>query len=1039
MIMTNSNLTQSQMMIWMGQIMSPSEPLYNMILTFEISGMLDVKCFEKAFQKLVAHHDVLRSFIELRDDIPVQVFYDRMDSPLEVIDLSSSVDAYQEYLKWVERNKGKQFDAGEILYHAVLFKISEDKFILYLNQFHLITDGWAIKYVYEELNGYYRHIQDSSTELAQNRHNFQSYAQNHPFQYEENITSYWKNKLDMALGQPSLYGITSTNSGSKSTRVNFDLGKDRTKKLKELILDPDIKAWTTELALSNVFLTVINTLVSKIGNQDEFAVGVPYHNRLNENERKTAGLFMELLPMNISLEKDNTLFDLFRKVKNESLEVMKNAMDGKPPMALLKTFNVIMNFIPTTFSDFAGMPMECDWLLSGHVDPNHHIRLQIQDFNDSGNYKLQFDLNNEVFHKDRMDDVGRHFIQVIDAFIEDKHQKIAELQLITETEIQQIKEWNSTSVAYDKEESLLSKFKEQVLRTPNDIALLFDTKPLIYLELDEKSNQVAHFLIQKGIKKNDIIAVSLERSLEMMVYIYGILKAGAAYLPIDTETPLERLKFILENSGAKLLFYNHSRIKEETIDADACQLETIAKEISLLDTKKPLVKVDPNDLAYVIYTSGSTGEPKGVKCHHRGICNRLNWMNDDYPISQKDTFLQKTPITFDVSVWELFWPLQMGAKLVIEVPEGHKDPDGLIKTIIDNKVTVIHFVPSMLNVFLATKGVENCTSLKRIFCSGEALSVASVEKAQANLEAEIYNLYGPTEASVDVTSWHCKKNKIHKGIPIGHAVTNTRLYILDEAMHQVPIGVVGELYIAGAQVAHGYLNNEELTEERFLKDIFSNDPDTKMYRTGDLARYRNDGALEYLGRTDTQIKLRGLRIELGEIEKTLEKHSAISRSVVKVDKHENGQENLIAYYTGELMADNEIIDLLERTLPTYMIPSFFMHLERFELLSSGKINRKKLPELSAKKAQQTKTYLAPTNEFEEIIVDTWQEIMQLDKVGIDEHFIQIGGNSLNAMVVTSRLRTAFELDLAMTLVFNYPTVKAYADYVEKKIIELLEE
>lgn len=1037
---TSTRLTQSQMMIWMGQEMSPSEPLYNMILTFDINGELDVPRFKKAFQKLLDHNDVLRSFIELRDDIPVQVFYDQMDSPLEFIDFSGSADAYQEYLNWVEDNKGRQFGTKEILYHAVLFKITENKYILYLNKYHLITDGWAIKYVYDELNGYYRNFEGTDTELVQKDNNFQSYAQNNPFQYKENIIPYWQNKLDKAQMPPSLYGTAITNGSSKSTRINFDMGMERTRKLKELTIDADFKAWTTELALSNIFLTVMNALVYKVGNQDDFTVGLPYHNRLGVREKKTAGLFMELLPMNISVEKEDTLLDLFIKTKNESLEVIKNTMVGKPPIKLLKTFNVVMNFIPTTFGDFAGMPMECRWLLSDHVDPNHHIRLQIQDFNNIGDYKLQFDLNNEVFSENQVNYVGRHFIQIVDALIEDKHKKIKELQLITEAEVQKIEKWNSTSIDYDKDETLLSKFGEQVERTPNDIALLFREKSLTYLELDEKSNQVARFLIQKGVRRNDIIAISLERSLGMMVYIYGILKAGAAYLPIDILTPVERMKFILENARVKTLFFNHNQISVANFGTTKCyQLESIAGEVTVLDTKNPLVEVNPNDLAYVIYTSGSTGEPKGVKCHHRGICNRLNWMNNDYPISGNDIFLQKTPITFDVSVWELFWPLQVGAKLVVEIPEGHLDPDGLVRTIVDQKVTVVHFVPSMLNVIMETKGVENCVSLKRIFCSGEALSVASVEKTHTKLDVEIYNLYGPTEASVDVSSWHCKRNDVQESIPIGYPVANTRLYILDEAMNQVPIGVGGELYIAGAQVAHGYLNNQELTDERFVKDIFSNSVNARMYRTGDLARYRGDGAIDYLGRTDTQIKLRGLRIELGEIEKTLEKHIAISQVVVKVGEKENNQEYLLAYYTGRLVEDNELINLLEKSLPLYMIPSFFIHLEKFEFLSSGKIDRKKLPEHSIKKVQETKLYLAPTNEFEEIIADTWIEIMQIGKVGIDENFIQLGGNSLNAMVVTSRLKTAFELDLPITLVFNYPTVKTYADYVEKRIIELMKD
>lgn len=1034
----STSFTKSQMLIWTGQKISPADPLYNMIFSFEIEGKIVTEAFQEAFAKVVNENEVLRSSVSITEDIPRQVYHSRVENPLVFYDFSNSVHAYQDYLDWVAVNKRNVFEIDELLYQAVLFKLHDTKFIFYFNQHHLITDAWSTQKCYDALNGHYQNILKTHQEPGKSTYSFKEYAAANPFKYQEQPTPYWQSKSDLAHEPLALYGLRPKSNSSKATRVNFDLGKDRTEKLYQLTLEDGIRSWTPELALSNLFLTALATLLYKVGNKEEFAIGVPFHNRTTKAERNIVGLLMELLPTHIEIDEEATLFGLYLYMKNESLDVVKNAMVGKPPIDLLSSFNVVMNFTPTTFNDFAGLPTQCHWLLSDHVDANHHIRLQIHDFNKTGSFQLLFDFIDAVFPKNQMDDIGRHYIQVIDALIENKDQKIKELSIITETEVKQLKEWNNTEVTYGTGETLLSKFEKQVQDTPKRVAVRFKNRQLTYAQLDEKSNQVAHFLIKNKVRKNDIVAVSLERSIEMMVYIYGILKAGAAYLPIDVLTPTARLNFILENAKTKILLLNHDKIQKRTTGITICYHQnTIEQEISAMDSTRPEVMNAPEDLAYVIYTSGSTGAPKGVKCHHRGICNRLNWMNEAYPISENDMLIQKTPITFDVSVWELFWPLRQGAGLVILEPDEHKDPERLIQAVVDHDISVIHFVPSMLNIFNATQGVDKCRSLKRIFCSGEVLSVSAVKKTHHLLDAEVYNLYGPTEASVDVSHWHCKRGEVGEHIPIGYPVANTQLYILDNGLNRVPIGAIGELYITGLQVAHGYLNNEVLTKERFVQDVFSLDENAIMYRTGDLARYRHDGAIDYLGRIDTQVKLRGQRIELGEIEKTIERLEGITQVIVQLGKTKTGEAYLVAHYTGQVSSDEDIIAVLERSLPSYMIPSFFVHLEEFELLSNGKINRKKIPVHSIEKEKGSETFQAPTNEFEEIVANTWMEILKLDRVGVDENFIRLGGNSLNAMTITSRLKNAFELDLAITLVFDYPTVRTYAAYVKKKIIELL--
>ncbi|MFS4467928.1 amino acid adenylation domain-containing protein [Maribacter sp. 2210JD10-5] len=1037
---SNFALTGSQMKIWSGQTFNKSSPLYNMVLTFEINGEIQVPIFEKAIQILINSNDIFRLHIVISNGIPEQRVFDTVKSPLEYIDFSDKGDSSKLYSTWVKDNKARLFKTEELLYHAALCKIDTYKFVFYFNQHHLITDGWSMKYIYDELNGIYKSLLDNKEENTNKTDAFEVYAKENSYRLEEIVTPFWKLRLDNINEVPSLYGVTEQPVSTAASRITFTLGKDRTRKLKALALEKELRAWTVELALSNIFLTVVATLISKIGDNDKFSIGVPYHNRFNPKDTRIAGLLMELFPVATEITDDESFISLHEKIKKESFEVIKNLVNAKPPIALLKSFNVLLNYIPVDFGDFAGMSTKVDWLLSGHIDPNHPMRIQIHDFNNEEDFTFLIDLNHEFFSEKQMTYVQQHFIKTIDAFINDKNKKIRKLNIISEHEVAQIKKWNVTKVPYDQNEILITKFYQQVEKTPDSPALVFNGKSMTYNKLNQKSNQVAHFLIDHGVKKNDLIAISADRSFSMMVFIYGIVKSGAAYLPIDRDTPVERVKFILKSASSKILFYNHKKLDVNNIEGiNLFDMNDIRKQVSSRNNKNPSVNINPNDLAYVIYTSGSTGEPKGVKCHHSGICNRLNWMNSYYPITTEDVFLQKTPITFDVSVWELFWPLQQGAKLILEIPDGHKDPNKIVKTIIEEKVTVIHFVPSMLNIFIETREVQNCTSLEKIFCSGEALSSTTVAKTHKMLGGEIYNLYGPTEASIDVTSWHCKRDSDVKNIPIGYPVDNTQIYILGDDLNLLPIGVAGELHIGGVQVAKGYVEREGLTHEKFIKNMFSSNPKAKLYKTGDLARYRPDGAIEYIGRMDNQVKLRGLRIELGEIEKSIEKLSNVTQAVVVMQQQNNGHDYLVAYYTGEAINEEKISNGLRRSLPEYMIPSFYVYLDKFPLSSSGKIDRKRMPLYDISEISFDGITTPPTNEIEEIVFSVWKEVLQTDAIGIHTNFIQIGGNSLNAMVITSRLREAFELDLSIANIFTYPTIMEYAKYVEDTITKLLDE
>lgn len=1034
-----TSLTRSQLSIWSGQQLSADRSLYNMILAFEFNGHIDQEIFLKAFQEIVDQHDVLRMVIQTNDNLPSQWFYEKCDSQLEYIDFSSTSNPNIAYASWVETHKGRIFEDGELLYHSALLKLGEEKFVWYLNQHHLITDGFSMIMLYDQQNDYYHELLLKENIAVNEKHTFYDYALDQIDNQTKEVSDYWKTKEGKSQAPLAFYGQKATNIGTGATRITVSIGKERTDRLRNLAQAPKIKGWNIDLSLQHIFMTIMNAFIYRVSGQEEMAVGVVSHNRQNATHKQVAGLFMEIYPLTVTVDSEDSFLDQFKKVRDEFFETMKHVAVNKPSTGQLRGINVLFNFIPMGLSSFGEIPVQSDWILSGHNDPAHHIRLQIQDFDSKGDFKLQFDLKKEMFDDQLCTLVPQHFINLLDAFIANKEASITKVPITTDDEIGRLESWNKTQVAFPADVTLLTAYEDQVKKTPANIALNFGNKSMTYQAFDQQVNQLANHLLEKGIIKQGVVAVSVERSFEMMVSIYAIVKLGAIYLPLDTHLPEARRKYILEDANAKLLLTD-SKTLDKVVYIDALDVFEVIPGLKNESTDRPDVLINEEDIAYIIYTSGSTGQPKGVRCHHKGICNRLQWMQQDYPLSEHDVLIQKTPITFDVSIWELFWPLRIGASLVLAQPEEHKDSQLLIKTISNYGVTIIHFVPSMFNAFLNDMRAADCMSLKKVFCSGEALSASAVDKFHTIYEhTKLINLYGPTEASVDVSAWHCSRGEPSAIIPIGRPVANTKLYVLDEHMNRVPIGVIGELYIAGAQVAKGYLNRDKLTEERFVTDIFCHHSQQKMYKTGDLVRFRSDGVLEYHGRTDDQIKLRGFRIELDEIALTMERHPDIDQSVVVLQRHENGLDFLVAYYTGKELEHSDIRNFLLHALPEYMVPSFSWAVPSFELTSSGKVDKKSLPSLSMNARNQEQIVFAtPENELEEMVLKVWQEVLKQDKISVKANFVQMGGDSLMALAITSRLREALDMELSPDLVFGKSNIRLYAKHIEQTMIEIME-
>ena len=587
-----------------------------------------------------------------------------------------------------------------------------------------------------------------------------------------------------------------------------------------------------------------------------------------------------------------------------------------------------------------------------------------------------------------------------------------------------LRRWNNTACAIAPA-TVPELFEAQVARTPGNIAVVYEEQSLTYAELNRRANQLAHRLIRLGVKPDSLVEIALERSLEMAIGLLGILKAGGAYVPLDPEYPLERLRLILADARLIALLTQSFLLKNLSISVEGHRILLDGDVFHDEPTTVPVAPLHTGHLAYVIFTSGSTGRPKGVQITHSALHNRLAWLQHCYQLTANDVVLQKTPLSFDVSVREFFWPLVSGGRLLIAPPRAHRDPVKLLDLIRQHCVTVLNFVPSMLHAFVAHSCVEYCRSVRLVISGGELLSSKLQAQVAARLShALLANQYGPTEATINATYWICKADE-SSSVPIGRPNWNTQIYVLDARMQPVPTGAAGEVYIAGVSLARGYLISPALTAERFVANPFG-PPGARMYRTGDLARWRADGVLDFVGRIDDQIKLHGVRIEPGEIEAALLRHAAVTQAAVVAYEDTASNKRLIAYVvaTRDAVIDSaEMRAYLSRALPAYMVPSAFVALDKLPLTTNGKLDRHALPapEWVAKAVLRS-----PRTPQEEILCALFAEVLCVAYVGTDDNFFELGGHSLLAMRLISRIRATLDVELPVRSLFEAPTVEALA-------------
>lgn len=592
---------------------------------------------------------------------------------------------------------------------------------------------------------------------------------------------------------------------------------------------------------------------------------------------------------------------------------------------------------------------------------------------------------------------------------------------------QNIQDWcNTTTICIHQ------LFEQQVEKSPDAIAVVFENHQLTYKQLNQQANQLAHYLRTLGVGPEILVGICVERSLEMVIGILGILKAGGAYVPLDPHYPLERLSFILEDIQASVVLTKEKWLTNLPHQEKVICLDLDWPLIAQNSQENPFNYTNIENLIYVIYTSGSTGQPKGVMIPHSGIYNQLYWRQTTFKLTATDKVLQTISFSFDPSVWQIFWPLCFGAQLVLADPQGHRDSGYLVQIICEQQITVMALVPSMLQVLLEEKEIEKCQSLKHVTCGGEALPMELVELFFERLQLDnvLFNCYGPTEASIDATFWRCQPGSNYAIAPIGSAITNTEIHILNEDLQPVAIGETGELYIGGMGLARGYLNNSELTAQKFIPHPNKHESKARLYKTGDLGRFVSDGNIEFLGRVDQQLKIRGFRIELGEIEVVLHQHPAVKQALVIAREDIPGNKRLIAYFVAnsqQVPSQSQLRDFLQDKLPDYMIPVAFVFLDALPLNPNGKVDRRHLPAPELVRQEIKENFVAPRNQLEMQLTEIWQQVLGISSIGVKDNFFELGGNSLLAMRFLIALNLRLNKTLPITTFLESQTIEQLAN------------
>ena len=1033
-------LTAAQRGVWVAQQLDPSNPRYNCGAYLEIHGPVDVSLLTRAVRETVLESETLRvCFVEDADG-PWQVSSPSGAVALDVVDVGGEADPRQAAESWMRSDLLRPVDLREApLFHHALFQAGPARSFFYVRYHHILMDGFGQTLYWRRVAQRYSALVGQpeaeapvfaplATLLAEDAAYLGSTQ-------AERDRTYWHDAF-AAPPEPARLTTGATLASRGLLRRTTHLSADAMESLRAAARREQTRWSVIAIAATAAYL-------HRMTGAEDVVLALPVSSRLTAASRATPCMLANELPLRLTVPSGSSVQALVKQVSSQvgrllvhqrhRGEELQHALrlKGHEGRATGPVVNVVSFDHAVRFGEHA---TTAHYLSSG---PVKDLLLGFYGRSDGSDLQLYLDANPDLYSADDIAGHQRRLLRFLERFTQaDPALPVERLELLLDGEREHLLEGlNATRRPHDLSRGLHELVDAQARRTPDAIAAAVTGAALTYRELAAKADRLAAHLRARGVMPGQHVGVFEERSLELVVGLLAVLKAGAAYVPLDPELPRARLAFQVEDAGLRTVLTRSTLASRlEGLRVEALPVDTLLPTLGA--PSLPLPRAAGRDAAYVIYTSGSTGRPKGVAVPHRGVVNRLLWMQDTYGLGPGDTVLQKTPFTFDVSVWEFFWPLIVGSRLFLAAPGGHKDPRYLARTIRDESVTTLHFVPPMLDLFLAEPEAATATGLRRVMCSGEALRPETVRAFFETFPRErhgigLHNLYGPTEASIDVTAWACTPEDAAGPIPIGRPVDNTAIYLLDRTGQPTPPGVPGELHIGGVQVALGYVNRPELTRERFIPDPFSQEPDARMYRTGDLARHRADGAIEFLGRLDHQVKLRGFRIELGEIESVLLGHPALEQAVVTTWERSPSDRRLVAHVVAKAGAPvptpRELTDYAAQRLPEYMVPAHLLVLDALPLSSSGKIDRRALPAPVLASAVEASAE-APSTPHELLLHAVWKAVLGREQLGLDDSFFALGGDSM----LSIRVRAALEkqgLTFHVQELFRHPTLRELAKHL----------
>jgi amino acid adenylation domain-containing protein len=1035
-------LSFSQQRLWFIYHLDPESAVYNMVRAIRIHGALDVTALRQSLDAIVDRHEVLRTNIVTVDGEPAQIVRESrpvqfLTSDLRILPAAEREQEVQRLLSMEARQPFNLF--SDLILRGTLIQLADDEHVLAMTTHHIASDGWSSGVLIQDLAAFYRAFSKGEPcSLPDLPIQYADFAvwQRQSLQGEilDNHLSYWSRQLK---GAPSLLELPTdrprpTLQTFRGARKSFQISRDLTEALKKLSQREGVTLFMT-------LVGAFKTLMFRYARQTDVVVGVPIANRTRPETEKLIGFFVNNLVLRTDLSGNPSFRDLLRRVREVAFdayshqdlpfEKLVEELHPERNMSHSPLFQVMFGLqnVPRQKLDLPDLevtPFELNFETA-------KFDLFFSMFEEDGRLRGAMEYSTDLFDEARITRMLGHFEAMLESVVADPDQHIAELSILTKGErLQLLEEWNNTRREHLEDSCLHDLFEKQAERTPESIAVVFEGQQITYGELNRRANHTAHYLQRLGVGPEVLVGICMERSLDMVVGVLGVLKAGGAYLPLDPSYPQDRLAFMVEDARVRVLLTQKRLIKNlPDHKARMIALDSEWQTLTGESGNNPVRTVDPENLAYVIYTSGSTGMPKGVQIPHIAVVNFLRSMRERPELVERDILVAVTTLSFDIAGLEIYLPLLVGARVVLVSSDVAADGTRLLDIMDRCEATVMQATPATWRLLLES-GWRGSPTLK-VLCGGEPLPRDLADQL-LDRAASVWNMYGPTETTI----WSAT-HRVESGqgvVPIGRPIKNTQIYILDSHSNLVPAGVPGELCIGGLGLARGYKNRPELVAEKFIPDPFSPDPGARLYKTGDLARYLWDGSIECLGRIDHQVKIRGFRIELGEIDSVLSQHTGISQAIT-VDREIAGDKRLIAYVVakGERRpSSDDMKAFLRKKLPEYMIPSGFMYLSDLPLTPNGKVDRKALPEPDGLRDEARDVLIAPRDLVELDLARIWGKVLNVASLGMRDNFFDLGGHSLLAVRLFAHIEQKFGKKLPLATLFEAPTIEQMSKLLRRE-------